>query len=501
MDRRGLFRPLGALALGLAAGAARESRAAPPMVGADVDPGAVLDKLLSRVTYHPRAEDRAEAASLGYWGYLERQLEPGDIIDSECDARLAHFSTLGLTAAEMYTLQPPNSQAQPQRPSILVALGDLTEAALTRAFCSKRQLYERMVEFWTDHFNIDVLDQDQVFLKPLHDREAVRAYAMETFESLLMATAMSPAMLHYLDNIASTKKSPNENFARELLEIHTVSPESGYTQQDVREVARCFTGWGHYSEDPSNGTSVGTFKFDMSIHDTGAKTVMGMEIPEGGGLSDGVAVLQMLAAHPNTALHVCGKLCRWFLGEGTHGSVVAAAAAKFLDTGGDIRSVLRVILRPEHVHDAPLRYKRPFHCYVSALRATGATVTSFTESRAHIDFMGQPLFAWTPPDGYPDTVSYWGRLLQPRWRFAIYLASVANNYLGSFPGVVIDDEALFSGCETAESCVDRMDDVMFLGRMPAADRAALVGMLGVVNRNTKREALSVALGSDGFQWY
>lgn len=471
------------------------------MVGADVDPGGVISKLLRRVTYHPTPQDFVDASTRGYWGYLEWQMEPGDIIDTECLSRLSHFSTLNRSAAQMYTLQPPNSSAQPNRPSISVALADLTEAALTRAIFSKCQLRERMVEFWTDHFNIDILDQDQVFLKPLHDRDVIRLFALETFETLLVATAQSPAMLHYLDNIASTKKAPNENYARELMELHTVTPEAGYTQTDVREVARCFTGWKHWSESPANGADVGTFWFDASVHDTDPKMVMGMAIPSGGDISDGLAVLHMLATHPSTANNVCSKLCRFFLGEGTHPSIVAAASSKFLATGGDIKSVLRVILRPEHVYDAPPRYKRPFHYYVSVMRATGATITSLTDSRPYLDLMGQPLFAWTPPDGYPDTLAYWGRLLQPRWRFAIFLASVANNYQGAFSGARIDDEVFFAGCADPQQCADRVSDRFFQGEIPDDDRDLLVNMLFPFTRDNRREMLGMAMASDSFMWY
>jgi len=494
---------LAGLASGLAAGvAARSAQAsAPPMYGADIDPGAVIDKLLQRISYHPTPQDRQLAASMGYQAYLEYQLNYREIVDDLCDARLMAFPTLGYSAAEMYTLQPMGSNNKPQRPTILTCLSEQTESTITRAVFSQRQLYERMVEFWNDHFNVDIIDQDQVYLKPLHDREAIRAYALDRFENLLIASSMSPSMLHYLDNIASTKTAPNENFARELLELHTVTPDAGYTQQDVREVARCFTGWTHYSEDPIHGTSVGTFKFDMSMHDTGAKSVMQMEIPEGGGLYDGLAVLQMLAAHPGTANNIASKLCRFFLGEGTHPSIVAEAASVFLSSGGDIPSVLRVILKPAYVYDAPPRFKRPFHFYVSSMRSTAATVTSFADSRPHLDLMGHPLFAWTPPDGYPDTLTYWGRLLQPRWFFAIYLASEANNNKGSFTGVTIDDEALFLGCDTSDQWLARVNDRLFLGTLPLADQGVLATMLRPYSRAMRRNTLGVALCSPAFQWY
>lgn len=501
INRRSLFRPIAAFAGAAAALRAAPAAAAPPMVGTDVDPSAILYQLLWRTTYHPTAADQAEAALRGYSNYIEWQMSPELIDDSACQLRLASFTTLLFTPAEMYTLQPPDSQALPQRPSILVALRELTESTILRSIYSKCQLKERMVEFWNDHFNIDILDQDQVFLKPLQDRDSIRPLVFSTFENLLVANAKSPAMLHYLDNIASTKVSPNENFARELLELHTVTPESGYTQQDVKEVARCFTGWGHWSEEPSNGVNVGTFRFNHTIHDTGAKTVLGTQIPAGGGIEDGMAVLHMLATHPSTANNICSKLCRWFLGEGTHPSVVAAASSAYMSSGGNIKSVLRVILRPEHIYDAPSRYKRPFHYFASAMRATNAAITSVTTARAYLDLMGQPLFAWTPPDGYPDTLSHWGRLLQPRWQFAIYLASVANNYAGSFAGAVINDLEFFTGCTTAQACVDRINTALFMGELGVSQQQALAGVMTSFNRNMRREALAMAMASDEFQWY
>ncbi len=279
------------------------------------------------------------------------------------------------------------------------------------------------------------------------------------------------------------------------------APEFPCTLIDVHEVARCFTGWGHWSEDPVNGPNCGTFRFDASAHDTDAKVVMGMQIPAGGGIEDGEMVLEMLANHPKTANNICTKLCRWLLGEGTHKSIAAAAAEAYLSTGGDIKSVLRVILRPEHLADAPGRYKRPFHYYVSTMRSTAAVITSVADSRAHIDLMGQPLFAWTPPDGYPDTLSYWGRLLQPRWKFAIYLASVANNYTGAFPGAVIDDLTFFAGCANAQQCVNRINQNLFQGELANDQQSLLMNMMTTFNRNMRREALGMALACDSFQWY
>lgn len=507
--RRALLAPA-ARALGLAAGVAglatsaaprRAKGAAPPVVSSDIDPTSLHAKLLSRVTYHPTPADFAEIDSRGYSAYLEWQLNPAAISDTACDTRLTAYPTLNFTPAQMYTLQPPNDPTEPNRPNILVCLSELTEATIIRATYSRRQLFERVVEMWNDHFHTNVLDQDQVFLKPLLDRDAIRANALGRFRDLLVAVARSPSMMQYLDNIASTKVSPNQNFSRELLELHTITPESGYSQLDVEEVARCFTGWTRWSESPANGTLVGTFRFDAAIHDTGPKQVLGVDFPAGRGEQDGLDVLDLLTSHPATAWNIASKIARWFLGERVHPTIVTAIATTYMNTDGDIKAMIRTALDPRHLADAPRRFKRPFHLFASSLRATGVNVASLSPARAQIDLMGQPLFAWDPPDGYPDSAEFWGRLLMPRWNFAILLSSVANNYSGSFAGCSIDDLVFFAGCTTPEACTDRIAERLFPLGLDDPQRLTIRNFMNPFNRDNRREALAIAMCSEAFQWY
>lgn len=506
MSRRRLaLRPLAALGAAAAAvAAARPAAAVPPLasVSADVDPGALLTKLLRRATFGPTAADLARAAQLGYQGWLEEQLNPAALDDAALAARLAAYPTLGFTPAQIYTSQPTGSTATPNRPSASTCQNELTEAAILRAVASRRQLFERLVEFWGDHFNIDLYDGDCAYLKPIDDRDAIRANALGTFPALLTASMRSPAMLRYLDNITSTGTAPNENYPRELLELHTMGVGSGYTQQDVREVARCLTGWQHWSSSPSNGAQVGTLRFRADRHDAGAKTVLGVAIPARAGESgaqDAATVAAILSAHPATRDFVSAKLARWFLGDSAPAGAAASVAAAWSATGGDIKAMVRAALRPNLLADAGPKYKRPFHLVASALRALPHTLTALASLRTQLQTMGHRPFGWSPPNGYPDTTAYWSGLILPRWSYG---ASLLNGTSGSLAGVVIDDAAFFANAATPAAMVDRLNTALFQGELAPVERAELLEFLGAApNRTRARESIGLALAAPSFQWY
>jgi uncharacterized protein (DUF1800 family) len=353
------------------------------------------------------------------------------------------------------------------------ALGELLQAKLLRAVYSERQLEEVLVDFWFNHFNVFVgKGQVRLYLHE-YEREAIRPHVLGKFRDLLQATAESPAMLFYLDNwqsaaaegaptaqdpnarrrgIGMTRPRPgsmtrpgqirrpatladlpanaqnrrrglNENYARELMELHTLGVEGGYTQKDVQEVARAFTGW--TIANPRQG---GSFRFEPRMHDDGDKVVLGQKIKSGGGKKDGDAVLAILAAHPSTATFIATKLARRFVADDPPKALVERAARRFRDTDGDIREVVRTIVTsPELFAAAAYRakVKSPFEFIVSAVRATGTQMTNMQPLVQAVRNLGMPLYGCQPPTGYADKAEAWvnsGALLN-RMNFAVALTS------------------------------------------------------------------------------
>ena len=285
-----------------------------------------------------------------------------------------------------------------QRPQRIMA--DLHASRILRAVYSERQLQEVMVDFWTNHFNVFAGKGADRWLLPAYDRDTIRPNAMGKFSTLLQATAQSPAMLFYLDNFQSVspntgqrlrvpeqrKRGINENYARELMELHTLGVDGGYTQKDVQEVARCFTGWTIFQ--PRGGAAAvnallgeggrrnaGTFFFNARTHDDGEKTVLGHKIPAGGGMKDGLMVLDILARHRSTAKFIAAKLVRHFVSDNPPPALVDRVAAAFTKSDGDIRETVKAIFfSPEFNSTAAYRakIKRPFELAISAIRALGA---------------------------------------------------------------------------------------------------------------------------------
>ncbi|MEI7657221.1 MAG: DUF1800 domain-containing protein [Phycisphaerae bacterium] len=460
-----------------------DDQAAPVSAMGDVDPSALLVRLVKRATFGINASELADAASSGYAGYLDRQLNPAMIDDAACDARIAPLASITRNFWEIY--RQPAAQV----------VNELIEAAILRAVYSRRQLLERVVEFWSDHFNIDVNKDACAWLKVVDDREVVRANALGKFADLLAASAMSPAMLYFLDNHLSIAGNPNLNYARELMELHTLGVDGGYTEDDVGEVARCFTGW-QFTPDTA-GSLAGIFRFNASQHDNSAKRVLGHDIPAGGGINDGLTVLRILADHPSTARFVSRKLCRRFLGDAAPESVVRAVAARFIATDGDIREVMRCILAPQHLALATPRFKRPFHLYVSAIRATGSQVGSTGGIRSQLRIAGHLNFNWPNPDGYPDRMDFWSGLALPRWNF------MAQMMTGAVSGVTPDAANFFAGLSGAEQMAGRIDAAMFGSEMPAAERNRVRDYLAIdpSSASIRAEALGLAAGAPAFQWY
>ena len=366
-------------------------------------------RLLNRAAYGPRPGDLAHVMSIGIPAYVAEQLAPEALTEEP-------ILTLRIRSLAD-TLNPDTGLLFDEDDHRVVEA--LRQATLLRAVYSRKQLLERMVEFWTDHFNIYAFKGLGPQLKVVDDHATIRSHALGKFRDLLGASARSAAMLGYLDNTANQKGIPNENYARELMELHTLGVHGGYTQHDVREVARCFSGWTF-----ENHWHRGRFRFDSETHDDGPKLVLGVSIPAGGGVHDGERVLDILASHPATGAHLARKLCLHFLGESTD-RWTRRLAKIFCDSGGDIKPVLLALLTSDDLLTAKPILKRPLDFTVSSLRALNADTDGSLGVQGNLESMGQALFAWPMPDGFPEAAHFWTGALIPRWNFALALSGNA----------------------------------------------------------------------------
>lgn len=455
------FVALGSGAVALAAGGCDELDSARRWLGKPAAPllakpaalpgSATIDPIshaLNRLTFGPRPDDYARASALGFDGFLEEQLQPEQIEDTQCERLLRHeFDELSDPQSTIFTRPGKTTAMSDAFPMLKNSSGgrvgdlyewkdkalleSLTRAAILRAVLSRRQLHEVMVHFWSDHFNIDPTKGECKWLKVADDRDVIRAHALGRFSDLVRASAVSPAMLWYLDGRVNrlTKPSdrPNENYARELMELHTMGVHGGYTQHDVMEVARCLTGW--TVRDKSRRLK-GQVEFDAKAHDDGAKVVLGQPIPAGGGLRDLDRVLEIVTAHPATAHYIAMKLCRRFIADEPPAAAIETTARAFTESRGDIRTTLRALFHtPEFAAAAGCKLKRPFHFVVSALRVTNAETNGGRPIIEALQRMGQAPFRYPTPDGYPEGASHWMGTLLWRWNFAVNL--VGNEMKGT----------------------------------------------------------------------
>jgi uncharacterized protein (DUF1800 family) len=322
---------------------------------------------------------------------------------------------------------------------------DLAEGKLFRAIYGNRQLEEVLTDFWYNHFNVDLNKGADRFLVPTYERDTIRPHVLGKFRDLLEATATSPAMLFYLDNFQSVAsqnntaqqknakqkqntRGLNENYARELMELHTLGVDGGYTQQDVTEVARCFTGW---TIDPANKGS--GFTFNDRTHDKGEKHVLGGTIPAGGGMEDGEKVLDILARHPSTARFISRELAQRFVADDPPPMLVDRMAKTFEESDGDIRAVLTsMIAAPEFFSHGAYRakIKSPFEMIVSAVRASGARVDYAMPLANQLNTWGEPLYRKVEPTGYSNAGAEWvnSSALLDRMNFGMQLGQ--NKFQG-----------------------------------------------------------------------
>ena len=513
---------------------------------------------LNRLAYGPRPGEVDRVAAEGVMHWIGRQLTPGKIDDGVLARREREFHVLDLDRGRLAAMYAEiqrerrerkataNSGADtaveiPQAQAARRPAGQFQELAVTRAALSERQVYEVMVDFWTNHFNVYAGKGADRFLTPDYIEHTIRPNAMGRFSDLLIATAESPAMLFYLDNWESVapgsvppaamrvrarpffgprpglftfpprdpaeqdsmrqralQKAPqgiNENYARELLELHTLGVDGGYTQQDVIEVARIFTGWS--IRRPQQG---GDFEFHDWAHDAGEKQVLGVRFPEGHGQDEGVRLLKLLANLPATMHHVSWKLCQRFVSDDPPDGCVDDAVAAWKRSNGDIREVLRAIVSgpdfwaPQNVRT---KVKTPLEFVVSAVRAVAADPDTTPRLAQVVARLGQPLYLHVAPDGYPEMEAAWvnsGALLD-RMNAGVALAA------GKLPGVTPTVDSVIGDAANSDEVIAVVDREILAGTMSENTKQVIKRQLADIGDPEQARALAIglALGGPEFQ--
>lgn len=450
-----------------------------------LDPGGFL--ALNRLTFGPRVEERTRFADIGLQAWVEEQLAFQSIEDFDAELRLGPFKTLKMAANELEAISNKLFEDYDRE----TVPNELRQATLMRQIYSKRQLYEVLVEFWSDHFNIFVEKGTCFFLKTVDDREVIRKHALGSFRDLVWASAHSPAMMVYLDNQANQKRAPNENYARELMELHTLGVDGGYTQKDVMELARCLTGW-----NVKEHFWLGDFVFKEDLHDGGIKNVLGMSIPNAG-INEAEQVIEMLVTHPGAARFIAAKLVRRFIADEPPREIVEKAARTFIQTDGDIKSVMRVVL----LDGLPLarpKYKRPANFVLSALRMLNVE-TDGVAFHDYLSRMGQVYFNWPTPDGYPDRSESWQANLMPRWQFAFEL--IRDEIKGTKPGLKALMDVSFS--DSLHGDVDALASLLLGAPLAPVARDGLIDSVrsaGATEEETLQIIAASLIASPAFQW-
>ena len=419
--------------------------------------------VLNRLAFGPRPGDAERVRAMGVDRWIALQLQPSRIRDTVAERIVGTLPTLAMSSRELLERYPPPQVIRAQMRRTDMTRGDSLQvrrsaqesrrvlaemqiAKVARAVVSERQLEEVMIDFWDNHFTVFAGKGPERYFIAAYEREAIRPHALGKFRDLLGAVAKSPAMLFYLDNWQSSvedgrpaldcglripdceqrrpirrrsirnqqsavrnlpnrRRGLNENYARELLELHTLGVDGGYTQQDIINVARAFTGW--TLEQPRRS---GGFVFRPAMHDAGAKTVLGLSLEAGRGIEDGEQVLDIVAAHPSTARFIATKLARRLVSDDPPPSLVDRAAETFRRTGGDIREVVRTIVTSQEFFASAAyraKVKSPFELVVSALRAMNAAADMTPRSAQVVARLGQPLFLHQAPNGWPERGDAW----------------------------------------------------------------------------------------------
>ncbi len=373
--------------------------------------------VLNRVAYGPAPGDVARVAKMGARRYLDSQLQPEnlsypDVLTARLAALDAPNRSTGELLAEFVELRREARDEDPvakkrRTERLRAMMGDTVDARLLRAVHSPRQLEEVMVDFWYNHFNVFSGKGSGRAMVAGYERDAIRPHVFGKFGTLLGATARHPAMLYYLDNNLSKAGALNENYARELMELHTLGVDSGYSQKDVTELARMLTGWTFSPRQMiRNGQG---FRFEARLHDKQPKTWLGNPVAATGE-AEGQLALEVLARHPSTARHISYKLAQYFVQDQPPPALVERMARTWRDTSGDIRAVLKTLFASEEFMapaNVGAKFKTPYQYVVSAVRASGAPVGDVAPLARALTELGMPVYGCATPDGYKNTEAAW----------------------------------------------------------------------------------------------
>ncbi len=513
--------------------------------------------VLTRLAYGPGPGDVDRVMRMGVDAYIEQQLHPERIRDDRLDRVLDGFEILKMSTAELETIfrnlrreraeaamradrdsagyggqmrmrpgqQPAQRGAGEYATRLRTLMGEFRQVAMARSVLAEQQLYEIVVDFWTNHFNVYIHKGAGPAMMPRYIEETIRPNALGRFEDLLIATARSPAMLYYLDNVESVApgfappgrgrrpamrqqdgmsdsmrmqarrpRGLNENYARELMELHTLGVDGGYTQDDVIDVARILTGWTLNPRVDLN------FIFYSRAHDFGEKTVLGRTFPAGRGIEEGIELLQMLAAHPATRRHISAKLCARFVADEPPSGCIDAGIHAWERSDGNIRDVLAAIIASPEFWAEEYRgnkMKTPLEFLVSAVRAVDGVPGTDPAFALTLRRLGQPLYEYEPPTGYPETQESWvnsGALLE-RFNLAVAIAA------GRMDGVSVDLDNVVPIISDHDALVDAVNHAILGGTASPTTVRVLRDQAAATNSPREARALLVglAIGSPEFQ--
>ena len=425
--------------------------------------------LLRRATFGPTSPDVAEVRREGVDAWIERQLDPAQVADDALDQALIEFPLIAMSTAELRVTVNGDDRDEPQR--------QLGQATIARQLWSHRQLFEVLVDFWSNHLNMTNPFDGGWDNRTIADREVIRAHALGRFSDMLLASARSPAMLRYLDNASSDKKSVNENYGRELLELHTVGIEGGYNETDVRHSAYILTG-------RTVGDN-GLFRYDAKKHFTGRVKVLEFTHDNkvaGEGLAVGDAYLTYLAKHPATARNIARKLAVRFVCDSPPVALVDRLTKAYLDNGTAIVPVLRVLFRSLEFWIATgLKTRRPLENFIASARAIGIEPDAGTRKAAEemyrqTERLGQAPLAWGPPNGYPDVAGAWSSAHAMLGTWNSHRAMVQGKYAGvrtPKPQYLVSEAPATMG-----AYLDALAARLIFQPMAAREKQALLKFLG-----------------------
>ena len=497
--------------------------------------------VLNRLAHGPRPGDVDRVASAGVMRWVHAQLAPRqDVARERVEAdfeilkldreELAERFVEARKARRAQRADSTRNQANdPAMREMRDLAGQFQQLAVARAVVAESQLQEVLADFWINHFNIFLGKNAERYLLPSYVEETIRPRVLGRFEDLLIATAESPAMMVYLDNtlsVASGAVPPqlararartlrrrsaradsmlarlesrmpvgvNENYARELFELHTLGVDGGYTQNDIEEAARVPTGWG--VEPAARG---GGFVFRDWAHDRGEKTILGVRFRAGRGREEGVELLRMPARHPSTMLHVTTRLCQRLVSDDPPAGAIEAGVQAWKQSDGSIREVVRaIVMSPEFWAEAGARskFKTPLEFVVSSVRAVGGSVGVEPGPARAVARLGQPLYLQPVPTGYHETEAAWANsaALFERMNVAVALAA------GKQPGVTVDLDAVIPVTDDIDALVDRVDRALLAGAM--SERTSNVirrEIEGLAPRQARALAVGLGLGGPEFQ--